>query len=169
MEQGYIYILDLHKGLYVYKLLGNGKVVEHDSIELNTYGNIKVIVKEKSLFVNYNDQSGNKIIEINYEPEKKIAELVRYYKDDEFITSMMTSIVKVTSADESAENSKEQFLFVTADNGEMEIYPFNIDPTTVQSLHNGVKMYVNGIRQVFHLFSNYFILITNIGIQYVQI
>lgn len=45
LEQGYIYILDLHKGVYVYKLLGNGKVIEHDSIELNTFGNINLIVK----------------------------------------------------------------------------------------------------------------------------
>ena len=62
IQQSYIYILDLHHGVYIYKLLGSGKVIEHDWIQLNTYGNIKLIVRQKNLFINYNDQSGNKII-----------------------------------------------------------------------------------------------------------
>lgn len=46
------------------------------------------MIKENSIFVKYNDQEGQKIIEINYDQENHEAKLVRYYKSDEIITSM---------------------------------------------------------------------------------
>lgn len=62
IDQRYIYILDRQHGIYIYKLFGTGEVKEHDWIELNTYGNTKILGKEKTIFVNYNDENGDKII-----------------------------------------------------------------------------------------------------------
>lgn len=77
---------------------------------------------------------------------------------------MISSLVTVSSPDAKSESSKEQFLFLTADNSEVELYPYNIDPTTVNSLHNGVKLYVDGIREIHNLYSEYYLLVTNNGI-----
>lgn len=68
-----------------------------------------------------------------------------------------------------SESSNEQFLFLVGDSGQIEVYPFNIDPRTVTSLHNGVKMYVDGSIQIKHVMGQNYILITSKGINYVQI
>lgn len=62
MDRQFLYVLDLHHGIYIYKILGEGKVIEYDWIELTTYGNIHFLVREQTILVNFNDENGNKII-----------------------------------------------------------------------------------------------------------
>ena len=40
-----LYILDTNQGIYIYKVMGDGKVEAYDHININTYGNKDIIVK----------------------------------------------------------------------------------------------------------------------------
>lgn len=39
-DSGILYILDLHLGIFMYKLLGTGQVIELDYILWTSYGNL---------------------------------------------------------------------------------------------------------------------------------
>lgn len=97
-------------------MLGNGDVVEFDHIAWRSYGNIEIIVKEATIFIRYLDQEGQKIVEINYNSEKHLANLVRYYKSDQVVSAMSIQIVPVFSSQRSY-TINEALLFLIAGNG----------------------------------------------------
>lgn len=162
-----LYVLDTNKGIYIYTIMGNGEVQEFDHISTITYGNKEIIVKEASIFVKFVDQQGHKIIELSYESETKTASLVRYYKLDEVILSM--SIQAVSVASHGGRVFPQLLLFLVGDNGQIEAYPYNIDPRTINSVHNGVKMHVEGANKLIYLYEDMYVIVTTEGLVYAQI
>ena len=81
-----------------------------------------------TLFVNFNDFDGSKVVEINVDLENQKAELVRYFKNDDYISyiqtfSVLTSstgfyLSEIKSADEvdmkHIRNSAETLLFMVS-------------------------------------------------------
>lgn len=56
----------------------------------------------------------------------------------------MTARVPVFSAHQNY-MSVEQLLFLINDNGEIEVYPFNVDPRVINQPHNGAKIHIDGV------------------------
>lgn len=106
----------MHEGVYVYHILGNGNVEEYDHIVWKSYGNLELVVKEGTLFIRYLDQEGQKIVELDYNSEKREVLLVRYYKSDQIVSAMSVQIVPVSSS-QRLYMTREPFLFLLADNG----------------------------------------------------
>lgn len=50
-----------------------------------------------TLFVNFNDFDGSKVVEINIDVENQKAELVRYFKNDDYISYIQTYSVLTSS------------------------------------------------------------------------
>jgi hypothetical protein len=50
-----------------------------------------------SLFVNFNDYDGSKVVELNVDLDQETASLVRYFKNDEFISYINTFSVLTSS------------------------------------------------------------------------
>ena len=50
----------------------------------------------------------------------------------------------------------------------LEVYPFNVDPRMIKSLDNGVKLQINRLRKVYHVFGPRYILVTDDEILYVK-
>lgn len=83
----------------MYKILADGRVKEVLKIGLNNYGgNYKILVHQlNNVFVMFNDFDGSKVVEINVDVEDKKAELVRYYKNDDFISEIKSYSVLTSS------------------------------------------------------------------------
>ena len=52
---------------------------------------------------------------------------------------------------------------------DIEIYPFNIDPRVINEPYNAVKLKGNSIRKIFHVRTDFYLLITNEEVKYVRI
>jgi hypothetical protein len=64
----------------------------------NYGGNQKLhLFQMNTLFVNFNDFDGSKVVEINIDVENQKAELVRYFKNDDYISYIQTYSVLTSS------------------------------------------------------------------------
>lgn len=63
----------------------------------------------------------------------------------------------------------EPFLFMVLDSGEIEIFPYNVDPRQINSAHNGVKMHVEGITDFIYLYEDIYVVATSSNLLYVKI
>jgi hypothetical protein len=125
-------------------------------------------VKGSSIFVRYVDQEEQKIVELNYHWQKHDASLVRYYKSDRIVYGMSVQAVPVFSSQRNYALN-EPFLFLVTDNGEIEIYPYNVDPRVIESVHNGVKMHVEGVKELIYLYEDLYLVITSTSLLYARI
>lgn len=56
-----------------------------------------------------------------------------------------------------------------ADNGEIEIYPYNVDPRLINTVYNGVKMHVEGVTELMYLYEDLYVIVTAANLLYVRI
>jgi hypothetical protein len=92
--------------------------------------------------------------------------MVRYIKSDDFICSLqvfniLTEYQGKSVSQRYAEESFDSFLFLIENYDDIEIYPFNIDPRMITRSYNAVKLKGRDIRRVFHLKTDYYIIVTN--------
>ena len=162
-----MYILDSTKGVFIFRMMGNGELEESDHISTNTYGNKEILVKEASIIIKYIDQEGHKLMELNYNSDSKTAYLVRYFRPSEVIQSLSLQAVPVTN--QGGRLKTQEFLFYVTDMGQIEAYPFGLDPRTINSVHNGVKMHVEGAIKLIYLFEDIYVIVSSEGLIYARI
>ena len=69
LEGNTLLVLDLHRGIYIFDLVG-GMVSERDFIPHDTLGgNYKFTLYQHSLFISFNDMEGSKVTEISFDIE----------------------------------------------------------------------------------------------------
>lgn len=65
-----LYVLDYKKGVYIYTILKAGEITERSFIPFESFGgNFMFTVYQSSIFINFNDIDGSKIVEISYDLE----------------------------------------------------------------------------------------------------
>lgn len=84
--------------------------------------------------------------------------LVRYYKNDAVITSMSVLTIPIPYYTHSINTP---LLFLISDQGDLELYPYNIDPRTIVTPHNGAKTQVPGLSSIIHLHQDLYLLFTS--------
>lgn len=82
---------------------------------------------------------------------------------------MSVSRVRVSSPDAQGENSKEDLLFLMADNGDLLAYPYNVDPRTLHTPHNGIKTLIEGGNSLHFISGDRYLVITSTGFLYARI
>lgn len=50
----------------------------------------------------------------------------------------------------------------------MEVYPYNVDPRVINTGHNGVKMHIEGVTKLIHLFEDLYIIATSDNLIYAR-
>lgn len=67
VHSSYLFVLDVFKGVYVYRIQADNKAKEMFKIALSNYGGYQKIhlYQMNTLFVNFNDFDGSKVVEIN--------------------------------------------------------------------------------------------------------
>lgn len=160
-----IYVLDLNQGIFIFSL-ANKEFRPEAHIELPTGGNYQMRVKGTTILVLLNDQDGSKMIEIYYNQAEKRGELVRYYKSNQYIDKI--DIFQAETGLSSNEESIQELAFLIVDEDYLQVYPFNIDPRMLKTLDNGLKVRLNRVRQIFHVFGPRYIVVTDDEILYYE-
>ena len=57
-------------------------------------------------------------------------------------------------------NSAETMVFMVSNFQEIQIFPFNIDPRTINQMYNGVKINYPKVKEIHHVFGDRFLVIT---------
>lgn len=86
MTSNALYVLDYKKGVFIYTILAKGEYSERTFIPFESFGgNFMFTVYQNTIFINFNDIDGSKVVEINYSIENEQHFLVRYIKGDDYI------------------------------------------------------------------------------------
>lgn len=82
-------MLDYKKGVFIYTILSGGEFKERGFIPFESFGgNFMFTVYQSSIFINFNDIDGSKVVEVNYSMESEQHFLVRYIKGDDYICEL---------------------------------------------------------------------------------
>lgn len=131
-------------------------------------------VYQSSLFINFNDIDGSKVVQLSHDLENGQHYLVRYIKSDDYVCELLvvnalTDYQGRPSNRRYAEEAFDSFLFLLLNFDDVEAYPFNIDPRTISQAYNAVKLKGSDVRKIFHLKLDRYIIVTNELIRYVRI
>lgn len=61
-----LFILDFYNGVYIFEILRQGEVMPRNFISITSFGgNYQIKVYHNTIFINFNDIDGSKVVEIN--------------------------------------------------------------------------------------------------------
>jgi hypothetical protein len=170
-----LYVLDYKHGVYVYTLMEKGSFTERSFIPFESFGgNFMFTVYQSSLFINFNDIDGSKVVEVSHDLETDQHYLVRFIKTDDYVCELLvvnavTDYEGRPARSKYAEDAFDSFLFLLLNFDDVEAYPFNLDPRTISQAYNAVKLKGSDVRKIFHLKLDRYLLVTNELIRYVRI
>ena len=126
-----------------------------------------------SLFIGFNDHEGSKVVEVAFDLEKSQYNLVRYFKTSGFISSFyvfdMMSSFEGMNPYLGSSYSMEAYLFLVENYDTIEIYPFDLDPRTINSVYNAVRLKYKGVRHIYPGRADHLLIISDQGVTYNQL
>ena len=102
----------------------------YDVVEMQHYSNFRLEVEDARIYYSFVEGNTVQIGELYYNETKKQADLVRYYKDFDYVNDFVVT--------------KDQLLVLSHEI--LDVYPAFVDPRMISTPHNGVRMQLTARR-----------------------